>query len=166
MPVRVLIAEEHEECRQLFRRFLLRCGYDVTTAEDGLRCTDALRTDPRPDVLILSWELPWGDGSCVREWLEAARIDSVAVVVLTARVDPNSFVQEAALPRITWVQRPFRLMELLHAIQSAECISRNSWRCLENLWRKTTSPYNGILLDSHAVTCDLSESSRCHAMLN
>lgn len=161
MPVRVLIAEEHEECRQLFRRFLLRCGYEVTTAQDGLSCTDALRADPRPDVLILSWELPWGDGSSLREWLEAARTDAVAVVVLTARMDPDCLAQEATLPRITWVQRPFRLMELLQAIHSAERISRNSWRCLENLWRKSTRPFNGILLDSHAFTLDLSDASRC-----
>ena len=158
MPVRVLIAEEHEECRQLFRRFLLRCGFEVSTAKDGLSCTDALQQDPRPDVLILSWELPWGDGSSVCKWLEAAQTDSVAVVVLTARMDPNSLVQEASLPRITWVQRPFRLMELLHAVQSAERISRRSWRCLENLWRKTTRPFNGILLESHAVTHDLSDA--------
>lgn len=160
MRTRVLIAEEHEECRQLFRRFLLRCGYEVATAEDGLSCIDALRHGPRPDVLILSWELPWGSGECVREWLEAARVEDIAVVVLTARMDPNFTAQEEALPRITWVQRPFRLVELLHAIQSANRISRSSWRCLENLWRKTTRPFNGVLFESEASTRDLSDSSR------
>jgi hypothetical protein len=56
------------------------------------------------------------------------------------------------------VQRPFRLTDLLQAIQSADSISRQSWRCLENLWRKTTRPFNGILFDSAASTRDLSES--------
>jgi len=171
MPFRVLIAEEHEECRQLFRRFLLRCGYEVLTAADGMGCIAKLRTGPKPDVLILSWELPWCgtgdddsqqarypgvDGVC--EWLELARVDDIAVVVLTARMDPDSALHEQALPRITWVQRPFRLTDLLQAIQSADSISRQSWRCLENLWRKTTRPFNGILFDSAASTRDLSES--------
>lgn len=174
MPFRVLIAEEHEECRQLFRRFLLRCGYEVSTAADGASCMQALQSGPKPNVLILSWELPWGehlrgteftqqaaDGVC--EWLESARVDDIAVVVLTARMHPDSAHQEQSLPRITWVQRPFRLTELLHAIQSAESISRQSWRCLENLWRKTTRPFNGILLDSAANTRDLSDASPCGA---
>ncbi len=206
MPFRVLIAEEHEECRQLFRRFLLRCGYEVCTAADGLGCIAKLQTGPKPDVLILSWELPWcgtegaagaaghaghaghagldgldgnaghgtvdGDGvswSCrdapvaghpgadgVCEWLEAACVDDIAVVVLTARMDADAALQEQSLPRVTWVQRPFRLTELLQAIQSADSISRQSWRCLENLWRKTTRPFNGILFDSAASTRDLS----------
>lgn len=165
MPFRVLIAEEHEECRQLFKRFLLRCGYEVTTAADGVSCIDVLRQGPKPDVLILSWELPWGDdrgaydsgnpaADSVCCWLESARVEDIAVVVLTARMDPNSADHEQALPRITWVQRPFRLTELLHAIQSADSISRQSWRCLENLWRKTTRPFNGILFDSAASTRD------------
>ncbi|MFM7058247.1 MAG: response regulator [Planctomycetota bacterium] len=198
MPFRLLIAEEHDECRQLFRRFLLRCGYEVVTAADGLGCIETLRTGPKPDVLILSWELPWcctarihghelaavgggrdggrdGDGSVWRradgsqsghpgadgvcEWLETACVDDIAVVVLTARMDADSAVQEQSLPRVTWVQRPFRLTDLLHAIQSADSISRHSWRCLETLWRKTTSPFNGILFDSAASTRDLSAAT-------
>jgi len=86
-------------------------------------------------------------------------------VVLTARMDPDSAIHEQALPRITWVQRPFRLTDLLQAIQSADSISRQSWRCLENLWRKTTRPFNGILFDSVASTRDLSESGPFSAAL-
>lgn len=62
MPSRVLIAKEQVECCQLFRMFLQRCGYEVSTVHDGMSCVGALQSGPLPDVLILSWELHWGEG--------------------------------------------------------------------------------------------------------
>jgi len=152
MPSRVLIAEEQEECCQLFRMYLQRCGYEVSTVHDGMSCVEALLDGLEPDVLILSWELPWGEGEGVLEWLQAQGVEEMAVIVLTARVDADSYQQEMALPRITWLQRPFRLMELLSAIQTTERVPRNSWRCLEALWRKSSRPVHGVLLPSEATT--------------
>jgi len=146
MPSRILIAEEQKECSQLFQQFLQRCGYEVTTVHDGMGCVDALQDGLVPSVLILSWELPWGEGEGVLDWLQQ-RNDDIAVVVLTARMDPDAELQEDSLPRVTWLQRPFRLTELLSAVQSAEKISRNSWRCLEALLRKNQSPDSRNLLN-------------------
>ncbi len=154
MPVRVLIAEEQKECCQLFRQYLQRCGFEVATVHDGMGCIEALHDGASPDVLILSWELPWGEGEGVLDWLKDQRMADIAVVVLTARIDPDAHQQEMAVPRVTWVQRPFRLVELLLAVQSTERVPRHSWRCLETLWRTTTQPVNGVLVESAAETKD------------
>jgi len=119
MPSRVLIAEEQEECCQLFRMYLQRCGYEVSTVHDGMSCIEALQDGLEPDVLILSWELPWGAGEGVLDWLQTQGVETMAVIVLTARMDADSYHQELALPRVTWLQRPFRLLELLSAIQTS-----------------------------------------------
>ena len=155
MPARVLIAEEQMECCQLFKMFLQRCGYEVTTVHDGMSCVEALQDGAAPDVLVLSWELPWGEGEGVLDWLNAQGLDDMAVVVLTARMDADTCQQEMSLPRITWLQRPFGLVELLDAVQSAKLVSRDSRKCLEALWRKTTRPVNGVLFHSNATTEDL-----------
>lgn len=154
MPSRVLIAEEQAECCQLFRMFLQRWGYEVSAVHDGMSCVEALQNDPLPDVLILSWELPWGEGEGILEWLRFQGTEDMAVVILTARMDVDGYQQEKALPRVTWLQRPFRLLELLEAVQSTERVPRNSWRCLEALWRKSTRPVHGVLLSSEATTDD------------
>ncbi len=154
MPGKVLIAEEQAECCQLFKMFLQRCGYEVTTVHDGMSCVEALQKGA-PDVLILSWELPWGEGEGVLDWVNDQGFDDMAVVVLTARMDVDTCQQEMSLPRVTWVQRPFGLVELLDAVQSAKRVRNNSWRCLEALWRKTTRPVNGVLFHSDATTEDL-----------
>ena len=127
MPCRVLIAEEQVECCHLFKLFLQRCGHEVTTVHDGISCIEALQDDVLPDVLILSWELPWGEGHGVLDWLTAHGLDDTAVVVLTARMGADSCQQELSLPGVTWLQRPFRLDELLNAVQSTQSASRNSY---------------------------------------
>lgn len=144
MPDRVLIAEEQLECFQIFQIFLQRCGYEVTTVHDGMSCLKALQDGASPDVLILSWELPWGEGETVLDWLEHQGLDDTAVVVLTARIDAVTDLPELSLPGVAWVQRPFGLMELGDAIQSAKREKRDSWKCLEALWRKSIRPVNGV----------------------
>ena len=126
MTCRVLIAEEEVECCQLFRMFLQRYGYEVTTVHDGMSCVEALQDRAPPDVLILSWELPWGEAEGVLDWLTAHGLDDMAVIVLTARMSTDPGLQELSLPGVSWLQRPFRLDELLHAVQSTERASRNS----------------------------------------
>ena len=128
MPLRILIAEEQQECCQLFSMFLQRCGYDVTAVHDGVSCVESLNTNEPYDVLILSWELPWGEGEAILDWVQYQGIDDLAVVVLTARMDGDCLLQESLLPRVAWVQRPFRLVELLDAVKSTEPVPRRNLR--------------------------------------
>ena len=125
MPTRILIAEEQQECCQLFKEFLQRCGYEVTTVHDGMSCIEALDDGATCDVLILSWELPDQEGEGVLDWLQYHGIEHISVVVLTARMDENYNLQESAFPNVTWVQRPFRLFELLDAVRKERkrCLS-------------------------------------------
>ena len=94
MPGRVLIAEEQVECCQLFKMFLQRCGYEVTAVHDGMNCVDALQDGALPDVLILSWELPFGECEGVLDWLQAHDFEDMAIVVLTARMDADTCQQK------------------------------------------------------------------------
>jgi DNA-binding response OmpR family regulator len=137
MPRRVLIAEEQEECGQLFKQFLQRCGYEVTTVSDGRACEETLKNDRRPDVLILSWELPHGDAREVLRQLVSQKPPVTGVVVLTARMDSDSEDSEQDFPRVTFLQRPFRMLELLDSVQSAERIPRSGWRCMELAGKKS-----------------------------
>jgi len=156
MSIRILIAEEQQECCLLFKRFLQRCGYQVTTVHDGIGCIEALSNEVTYDVLILSWELPDEEAEGVLDWLHYHGLDHMSVVILTARMDANYYLQEVASPNSIWVQRPFSLFELLDVVRSTEPIPRSS-RILEPLLRHSTEPVNGVLFDSHPTTRDLVE---------
>jgi len=147
MPTQILIAEEQQECCQLFKQFLQRSGYQVTTVHDGISCIEELSNGTPYNVLILSWELPDQEGEGVLDWLQYQGIDHMAVVILTARMDKNYFLQESAFPNVTWVQRPFRLFEVLNAVRSAEPVPRISMSRLKTLLRESTRLVNGVLVD-------------------
>ncbi len=148
MPSRILIAEEEQECCQLFKQYLQRCGYEVATVHDAVSCAKALHDGATPDVLILSRELPWSEGEDILDWLRGQRFDETPMVVLTARMHPDAHEQEQALPGVTWLQRPFRLRELLASVQSAVRVPRNNWRCVEVIRKKR--PDRRLYLDRPA----------------
>ena len=124
MQNRILIAEEQQECCQLFKEFLQRYGYEVTAVHAGVDCIEALNSGAAYNVLILSWELPGEEGEGILECLEDHGIGPVAVVILTARVDRIRLRKESEFPSVTWVQRPFKLCDLLEAVVSAKPVPR------------------------------------------
>lgn len=155
MPGRILIAEEQQECCELFKQFFECCDFEVTAVQDGMSCVEALQNGDVPDVLILSWELPWGEGEGVLDWLQHHDVGDFAVVVLTARMDPDSRETELSLPDVCWLQRPFRMLDLLAAVNSTERVPRNNWRCVEARWSNATEPARGELMTTNATSKDV-----------
>ena len=81
---RVLIADRDETLLNAYREYLLRDGFDVVTAMDGLDCVAKLRSFV-PDLLVLDPELPWGRGDGVLAVMhEDADVPVVPVMVLSA----------------------------------------------------------------------------------
>ena len=134
MPTDSLFLASHAERLAGSARAKLACGAIHNSLRRrfnlprGVSCTEALNTNEPYDVLILSWELPLGEGEAVLDWVQYQGIDDLAVVVLTARMDGDCLLQESLLPRVAWVQRPFRLVELLDAVKSTEPVPRRNLR--------------------------------------
>ncbi len=86
----VLVVEDDEDLRHMFRDALRFSGFDVREAGDG---PDALRMieTAAPDVVVLDLRLPTLDGVSVREELAAnPRTKDIPIVVVTgATVDPD-----------------------------------------------------------------------------
>ena len=81
---RVLLVDDMEDQRELYREYLLFAGFDVAVARDGYEAVDeALRT--RPDVVIMDLAMPGLDGFETTQrlkTLDATR--SIPVIALTA----------------------------------------------------------------------------------
>ena len=71
MKMRVLIADSDPALLASYRDFLVRQGFEVALARDGLDCLAQLRST-FPDVLVLEPELPWGQGDGVLALMEEA----------------------------------------------------------------------------------------------
>ena len=81
---RVLLVDDMEDQRELYREYLLFAGFEVAVARDGYEAVDeALRT--RPDVVIMDLAMPGLDGFETTQrlkTLESTR--SIPVIALTA----------------------------------------------------------------------------------
>jgi DNA-binding response OmpR family regulator len=89
MNNRILIADKDESLLATYREFLLRDGFDVVTATDGLDCVAKLRAF-EPDVLVLEPELPWGTGEGVLAMMyEEADVPLIPVMILSGCEEPE-----------------------------------------------------------------------------
>jgi CheY-like chemotaxis protein len=59
---RILVVEDDDVARELVRRTLVRRGYDVTTAADGIEAYD-LALKLTPDLIITDIQMPGADGA-------------------------------------------------------------------------------------------------------
>jgi CheY-like chemotaxis protein len=79
----ILVVEDDEELRRLYRHALQMAGYDVQEARGGFEALRRLDTNP-PDLIILDLMLPGMDGFTVRSELAAhAQNRNIPIVVVT-----------------------------------------------------------------------------------
>ena len=117
MKPTLLIADSDAELCDLFKRFLIKRGYDVETASDGLDCLAKLRR-ATPAAVVLDLELRWGGGDGVLAWLREERPG--AAVILTATAGRGLEASDILEPPVLGLlPKPFTLSALLEKVRSA-----------------------------------------------
>jgi CheY-like chemotaxis protein len=82
--IHVLIAEDHEENRNLLKMLLVVNGYRVTVAGDGVEALEAARRDP-PNVIVSDAVMPKMDGFVLcRAWMQDAGLKVIPFVFYSA----------------------------------------------------------------------------------
>jgi DNA-binding response OmpR family regulator len=80
---KILVAEDDEDTRQMMCRTLERQGFEVLTAEDGLKAYE-LALSLRPDLIITDVSMPGADGAhLVRRVRDTEQIAATPIVVTT-----------------------------------------------------------------------------------
>jgi CheY-like chemotaxis protein len=79
----ILIVEDDDELRRVFRHALAMAGFDVHEARGGFEALRRLDSSP-PDAVVLDLMLPGMDGFTVRHELAAhARTRNIPIIVVT-----------------------------------------------------------------------------------
>ena len=110
----MLIADDAEVARNLYKRVLVRAGYQVLLTLDGLETVEvALRE--RPSIVLMDVAMPGIDGLEAMRRIKSA-IPSMPVVIASARAmssDKESYYIAGADEVLS---KPFRLAELLATV--------------------------------------------------
>ena len=114
----ILIADDHEDNRELLHLVLKSAGYRVREATNGIECLELARAEA-PDLIVMDLSMPLLDGWGLFEELKTdQRTQGIPCVILTAHADLN---RNRALEKgfIAYISKPFAAEHLLHTIESA-----------------------------------------------
>ena len=82
--MRILIAEDHPDNREMLTRRLERRGYEVSTAENGAEAVEKTRQSP-PDLILMDISMPVMSGiEATRVIRGSPELKGVKIVALTA----------------------------------------------------------------------------------
>jgi len=113
--IRILVADDDPNIRDLIRLYLEKEGFQVSVAENGTRALEMLRTSP-PDLVILDIMMPGTDGWEVCR--QVRRSGSLPVIMLSARGDTFDKVLGLELGADDYIVKPFEARELAARVRA------------------------------------------------
>jgi chemosensory pili system protein ChpA (sensor histidine kinase/response regulator) len=123
LPALVLVVDDSLTVRRVTQRLLVREGYRVALAKDGLDALDKL-SEELPTVVLSDIEMPRMDGfDLVRNMRSDARLASLPVIMITSRIAQKHRDYAAQLGVNHYLGKPYSEEELLslvgHYVQEA-----------------------------------------------
>ncbi len=86
MPIKVLIADDEDNQQELIRFSLVKNGFDVIVASNGLDALEQIETQ-NPDLVILDWMMPQISGVDLCRKLRARADTRDLPIILSARAE-------------------------------------------------------------------------------
>jgi two-component system, OmpR family, alkaline phosphatase synthesis response regulator PhoP len=121
MAPRILIADDEKFVTLLYRDMLLRAGFEVLVANDGVEALEMIRKE-KPDLVLLDLVMPRLDGFRVLQAMKAdGALQSIPVAVLSNLSQDNDEEKARALGAADYIVKvklgpkelPERLQKLL-----------------------------------------------------
>jgi CheY-like chemotaxis protein len=115
MPATILIADDHDDNRELLVLLLSGAGYNVREARDGSECL-AIAKHQAPDLIVVDLSMPVLDGWAVFRELKAdERTRTIPCMAVTAHADlDRSQALETGFS--AYVSKPFSSDVLLKTV--------------------------------------------------
>jgi two-component system, OmpR family, response regulator len=144
----ILFVEDDRDIRTLLADFLVREGFAVEVAEEGVGVDRALAR-MKPDLVILDIMLPGEDGLSICRRLRTR--SAVPVIMLTARNDDIDRIVGLELGADDYLGKPFNPRELLARIRA---VLRRTDRLGSAPQARRRRTFAGFLVDLDARSID------------
>jgi two-component system cell cycle response regulator len=117
-PPRILVADDDPDILAMVETLLVRDGYGVVRATNGIEALDLARaTDP--DLLVLDLSMPGLDGYAVCREVRATSVEAPPVIFLTARTETHDRVSGLDAGAVDYIVKPFAAAELRARVRAA-----------------------------------------------
>jgi DNA-binding response OmpR family regulator len=109
----ILIVEDDEDLRRMFRTTLTLAGFDVTEAGDGLEALQRIDADP-PDLVVLDLMLPGVSGVVVYQEIAGQAVNrEIPIIVIT-----GSTMLESEMDVACFMRKPIAPERLVEAVRT------------------------------------------------
>jgi two-component system, OmpR family, response regulator ResD len=113
----ILIVDDEPTIAEVVARYLVRAGYETSTAGDGPSAV-ASATANRPDLVVLDIRLPGVDGLEVMRRLHENADERVPVILLTAKGEESDRIVGLGQGADDYVVKPFSPLELVARVDA------------------------------------------------
>jgi DNA-binding response OmpR family regulator len=120
---KVLIVDDDENIIEILKYNLLKDGYSVVTAGDGIQALEVARRE-KPDIIILDIMLPGLDGFEVCRILRKEM--AVPILMLTAKTEEIDKVVGLELGADDYITKPFSTREIIARVRAL--VRRSQWQ--------------------------------------
>ncbi len=123
----ILVVDDDADLLRLVTLLLRRINAETIPAETGTAGLKAVAAVPRPDLVILDLMLPDMDGFEVLRRIRAQKdLDSLPVIILSAKADPNTIRQGLELGADSYVTKPYIANNLIERVRAVLVGGRRS----------------------------------------
>jgi two-component system response regulator BaeR len=114
-PTRILLVEDEPDLAQVLVDYLIRDGFEASIEGNGAKALERIRAAP-PDLLLLDLMLPDLDGLSILR--EVRRFSSLAVILITARVEEIDRLIGLELGADDYVCKPYSPREVVARVKA------------------------------------------------
>lgn len=117
MSMRILTVDDSRTMRDMLKMSLIKAGFEVVQAEDGVHGLEVLQTE-NPDVIITDINMPRMDGFGFIEGVRGKdHFKATPILVLTTEGDPEKKMRAKQAGASGWIIKPFNPEKLVDAIR-------------------------------------------------
>lgn len=115
MDIKVLVADDEKEIRNLLRLYLENESYKVLEAADGVQTLEMLR-EQKPDILLLDIMMPGIDGLHVMQQIR--KESNIPIIIISARTADAERILGLNLGADDYISKPFNPLEAVARVKS------------------------------------------------
>ena len=118
MSRRILVIEDTEDNRRIFRDLLGRSGYELIEARDGEQGV-AMAVAERPDLILMDIQLPVIDGYEATRRIKAnPGLRHIPIIAITSYALSGDEAKSRAAGCDGYIAKPFSLQEVLDVVHN------------------------------------------------
>ena len=109
LPMRALIVDDSRPIRRIESEIMSELGFETTAACNGREALERLEEIPKPDVILVDWNMPEMNGlDFIRALRGNARFTGVVVMMVTTETETDQMLRALSAGADEYLMKPFQ----------------------------------------------------------